>query len=1089
MSTNPRENISHDDSRHRDSFRLFEADWEILALDELGELAWQPAPGNEFAPGSGQRASWDDLILYQDLLDAIERLNPKLPPDAVREVLAIATTPQSQDAYEENRTAHTYLVDGIRAVVYTDEYGAEHNPTVRLVDFDDPESNTYRVHNQVRVIDGTDKNRRFDLVLYVNGLPLAIVELKRAADEDATLRDAHTQVMRYRDEFPTAFRYNEVVLLSDGITAKYGTMFTPFEHFAPWNVNEDGEPVESLSASSPDRLGQHLALHGLFAQHCFLPLVRGFINFVSAKGRTKRMAKPHQYFAVTKAAEAVRTASASDGRAGVVWHTQGSGKSEEMVLTSNQISRDPELHNPTIVVITDRTDLDDQLFTTFLESEVLPGQPKHVESRTELREELTNRRTGGILFTTLQKFGLTEAEKKAGADHPLLSERRNIVVIVDEAHRSHYDNLDGYARHLRDALPYATLLAFTGTPISFAERNTREVFGGYIDIYDLKRAADDGATVRVFHESRVIGLKLARDVDPEKLDEEVDQLTDGLDETERRRIEQAVVQMNALYGAPERIKTLTEDLVAHWEQRREVMRPFVGGPGKAMIVCPTREICVKVYDALKTLRPEWHAPAVDKGKMKIVFSTNSRKDEDELLVHALRPSQQKTVQLRAKDPDDELELLIVNNMLLTGFDAPPVHTMYLDRPLKGAGLMQALARVNRRHRDKQDGLLVGYAPLTENLQKAIAEYSAQDQEDQPLGQDLDRAVTELKNERDILEGILLGIDWRSLLARPGQRAHLEAILKTANFLRDPRTPGNDTDDPHDALGRRFREHAFRLERFHALTASSTAVADRFGEDEARRLRRDIRFFVEVRGWMAKLDAQDREAQGLPIGRDVEMYLQQLTSASVETGGVTDLYAEAGLGVADLTALNEAVLAQLQQSETPHLAAEALRRLIEKKMREVTRHNIVRQTTFSERLQDLMVRYMRQQLTSAELIAQLVEFAKEISEDAKRGEKFTPPLNDSELAFYDAVADHGTARELMGDEVLAEIARKLVTRVRKQLKPDWISRESVRAGLRSEIRRLLAINKYPPDEAPAAVELVIKQMEHFADEWSTHSSAR
>ncbi|TGG84630.1 type I restriction endonuclease subunit R [Streptomyces albus] len=1081
------------DNDRADQHRPYEADWELLALDELAELAWQSSPGNEFAPGSGHRKSWDDLILYPDLSEAIERLNPELPLDAVRDAVAAAATPSSQDTYEENRTAHTYLTAGIRSVTYTDAFGAEHNPTIRLVDLDNPDANVYRALNQVTVIDG-EKNRRFDVVLYVNGLPLAVLELKRAGDEDATLQDAHSQVTRYIEEFPTAFRYNAVVLLSDGITAKYGTPFTPYEHFAPWNTDEFGARVDLLDAEGIWDSGQNLALQGLFTQPRFLTLIRSFINFVPAK-RMKRIAKPHQYHAVTRAAEAVREAAATDGRAGVVWHTQGSGKSEEMVLTTTLVMRDPALLNPTVVVITDRTDLDDQLYSTFLESEILPEAPKQVLTRAELREELAAKRVGGILFTTLQKFGRTKEEKEAGADHPLLSDRRNIVVVVDEAHRSHYDSLDGYARHLRDALPHATLLAFTGTPISEAERDTREVFGRYIDIYDLKRAADDGATVKVFHEGRVIQLVLDKDVDPTKIDEEADLITDGLDETERQRVEQAVATMNAMYGAPARIRDLVQDLVTHWEARRTAMQPFVGvsekggATGKAMIVCATREICVRVYDALRELREEWHSDEIDKGAMKIVFSSNSRKDPEHYLPHVLSDSRRKTVINRAKDPDDELQLLIVNNMLLTGFDAPPVHTMYLDRPLKGANLMQALARVNRRFRGKEDGLLVGYAPLTENLQRAIAEYTDADQDDRTLGDDLDRALDELRNEYDILNDMLRGLDWRARLAQPTKTAFIDAARKATAYLRDPRTPGNDPDkldDPRQTLGRRYREHAHRLERFYALSASAKNIGERFPDTPT--WRRDIQFFVEVRAYMAKYDAMEREARGLPIARDVELYLAQLTSSVVETGGVTDLFAEAGLETADLTHLNDALVAQLQNSETPHLAAEALRRLIERKMREVTRHNVVRRTTFSERLQDLMVRYMRQQYTSAELIAKLVEMAKEVMEDARRGEKFNPPLDWRELAFYDAVADHGTARELMGDEVLAGIARELVAEVRSKLKPDWIAREPVRARLRSAIKRLLVRNNYPPDREKAAIDLVIKQMEYFANEWSAKGSS-
>lgn len=1077
--------------------RPFEADWEQFAVETLAELGWRPSVGREFAPGSGHRRSWDDPVLYPDLADAIERLNPALPPDAVAEVVRIASTASSQDSYEENRSAHAFLKSGIRSVTYTDEFGTDHTPTVRLIDVDEPTANEYRVLQQVRVIQG-EHNRKIDLVLYVNGLPVAVAELKRAGDRAATLADAHTQVKYYVDEFPAAFRFNAVVLLSDGVTAKYGTPFTPYEHFAPWNTDENGTRVDktTLAADAFTPTAQDLALYGLFEPSRFLTLLRSFVNFVPTK-HEKRIAKPHQFFAVTKAAEAVRRASVSDGRAGVVWHTQGSGKSEEMVLTANLVMRDPALHNPTIVVITDRTDLDDQLFATFAGSDILPEAPKQLGSRAALREALT-RSMGGILFTTLQKFGRTKEERESGAEHPLLSDRRNIVVIVDEAHRSHYDILDGYARHLRDALPRATLLAFTGTPISDADRNTRDIFGhhdetGYIDVYDLKRAADDGATVKVYHESRVVELHLERDIDPSEIDARADWITDGLDDAERTKIETDVATMNAMYGAPARVRELTDDLVRHWETRRDAMLPFVGdiddgpggAPGKGMIVCATREICVKVYDALRDLRPQWHDDDPLKGTMKIVFSSDSRKDPEHLRDHALRDSVRRKVIERAKDPNDELELLIVNSMLLTGFDAPPVHTMYLDRAMRGAGLMQALARVNRRHRRKADGLLVGYAPLTENLQQAILVYSPGDRADRTLGQNVDRALDELRNEFDVIEAMLSGWNWRERKGRQGKRAYVDAVLTTVDHLRDPATPGNDPsklDDSSLTLKRRFREHAHRLERFFALAGSSANVASRFGDRPE--WKSDIRFFVETRTYMAKLDAMDREAQGLPVARDVAMYLSQLTSAVIDTGGVTDLLDEAGLAKADLTNLNDAVIERLKTSSTPHLAVEALRRLIEKKMREQTQHNVVRRTAFSERLQALMTRYMRQQLTSAEIISRIVGLASDIMDDRRRGEGFEPPLSDDELAFYDAVAEHGNTRELMGDEVLAAIARDLVVQVRKNLKPDWIAREPVRAKLRSTIKRLLAKHRYPPEKRDAAIKLVIDQMEHFADQWST-----
>ncbi|CAM5525663.1 hypothetical protein SAVIM338S_04028 [Streptomyces avidinii] len=1059
--------------------KMTESTWENLAMDELAELAWEVKEGKAVAPGSGHRKDWDDLILHDQLQAAIERLNPELSATAVREALRIATDPASTEAYPENKQAHAHLTAGVR-LTYTDEFGAEQTPTVRLVDFNDPDANTYLAVNQVTVRDTDGRHRRFDVVLYVNGLPLAVIELKSASAENATLKDAHAQLQTYVAEFPIAFRYNVLSLVSDGITAKYGTVFTPYEHFAPWNVDHDGDRVDTNAPDYDGLEALNLALHGLFTQSRFLSLTRNFVNFTPTG---KRIAKPHQYFAVTKAVEAIVTASQSNGQAGVVWHTQGAGKSEEMVETSALVSRHPALNNPTVVVVTDRNDLDDQLYDTFRDSQTLLGQePRQVNTREELRTELKSRTVGGIIFTTLQKFGLSQEEKDSGAGHPLLSERRNILVVVDEAHRSHYDSLDGYARHLRDALPYATLIAFTGTPISKADADTRAVFGEYIDIYDLKRAVDDEATVRVYHEPRVIDVSLPPDVDPSAIDEQANALTEGMDDAERRRAVQYAATMNTVYGAPDRIATLADDLISHWEKRRELMKPDIGGPGKAMIVCATREICVRVYDALAERRPEWASAEVDQGVMKIVFH-GDRTDEEHLRKHALLKSQQKTVQARAKNPEDALELLIVHSMLLTGYDAPPIHTLYMDRPMRGANLMQALARVNRRFRGKQDGLLVGYAPLTDNLSKALEEYSRQDQQDKTLGADIDRAITEVKNELATIKGLLAGSRWRELLADTSHpEPRKRALRLTSNFLRDPKTPGNKVEPGTKPLSVRFKDSAARLDRFYRICAMSKEIAERC--EDLEDWRRDIAFFSEVRAWMIKLDAADREATGQPVTAEIRRYLEALAASVVDADEITDLYEEAGIGRLDITRLNDAQLRKLENSETPHLVAEALRRMIEQKMREVTKHNVVRHESFSERLNDLMTRYMLQQLTSAQAIAELAALARQVSDEARRGERFDPPLNHAELAFYDAVA-HRDMAELMegGDDKLAQIARALVADVRKNLSVDWLSREPVRAKLRTRIRRVLAMFDYPPEEELEAIDLVLKQMETFAAQWA------
>jgi type I restriction enzyme R subunit len=1058
---------------------MSEADWEALAMDTLGELGWLPLEGRQIAPGSGERESWAELIIPGRLRSAIIRLNPQLPEFAVEEAVGLVLTPQSRDALGENHRVHELLTKGIRAVEYTDDYGAVQNPTIRLLDRADPPANDFLAVNQVTVADGEHK-RRFDCVLYVNGLPLGVIEIKKAGDIRAGPREAHAQLMTYVEELPLAFRCNEVCVATDGIRAEYATAWTPFEHFAPWNVDEHGEPVPQPPPEGHDEdLALNLLLHGIFEHGRFIDLVTGYVTFARPEGRlVKRIAKAHQYFAVSKAVGKTVEAMRSHGKAGVVWHTQGSGKSMEMELYCGQVMANPAFSNPTILVLTDRRDLDDQLHDTFEASELLPERPIQAGTRDELRSELAGRRTGGIIFSTLQKFGLTRDERESGSRprHPLLSDRRNIIVIADEAHRSHYDDLDGYARHLRDALPFATLIAFTGTPISEAERNTREVFGDYIDVYDLTRAVDDGATVPVFYESRLIPVNLPKDVDPELIDERVDEATAGLDDSERERVQQAVAAMNAVYGAPDRLRKLAADLVGHWEARRELMRPFIGMPGKGMIVCATRQICADLYSEIVALRPDWHSDAIDKGVIKVVY-TGGPSDEAPIRRHVRRPSENKAIQRRAKseDPDEELELVIVQSMWLTGFDSPPLHTMYIDKPMRGAALMQALARVNRRFRAKPDGLLVGYAPLTENLYAALADYTANDRTTRPVGRDTDEALARVRDLHDVIGNeILGGCDWRGALARRSRRAYFDARLGALEYLRSPATPGNQVEEGEPTLADRFRRAAAQLARYYALCST---------RGELHALRPDIQFFEDVRVWMAKYDADDRRARGLTVPADVELYLRQLTAGAIEAGGVTDLYAAAGMDRPDLSHLDEAFIERMRRDPHPHLAVEALRRLIEQQMRQVTRHNIVRQQSFADRLLSLMTRYTRQNLSSAEVIAELVAMAREVSADASRGSRFSPPLTPDELAFYDAVAKNESAVTEMGEGVLAGIARDLVRSLRREITVDWVSRDDVRAKLRSIIKRLLAKHGYPPDARPEATELVLRQMETFAEEWS------
>ncbi len=619
----------------------------------------------------------------------------------------------------------------------------------------------------------------------------------------------------------------------------------------------------------------------------------------------------------------------SNGKAGVVWHTQGSGKSMEMELYTNLVMRHPRLLNPTVVVITDRKELDGQLFQGFQVSRLLPEQPRQITRRAELREELTNRTTGGIYFTTLQKLGRSEDERRAGADHPLLSRRRNIIVVVDEAHRSHYDDLDGYARHLRDALPHATLIAFTGTPISFADRNTRDVFGSYVDVYDLTRAVRDGATVPVYFEQRLIKVGLRDSISEEDLDLAADDATVGLDAVERAQLETSVAVVNAIYGAPDRIRALAEDLVAHWEARRQAMQPLIECPGKALIVGGTREICANLYEAIVAIRPDWHSTELDGGVIKVVYSGDAT-DELPIRRHVRRDSENAAIKARLRDPDDTLELVIVKDMMLTGYDSPPLHTLYLDRPLKGALLMQTLARVNRTFRGKDAGLLVGYAPLADNLQKALDEYTQTDRAERPVGRDISEVADLVQQLLGLIRTTLAGFDWSSRIVPGKRKSWYDAAMGTTNYLRSPATPGSQAGEGEERLTDRYRRLSGQLTRAWALSTGSDGLAP---------LRSEVRFYEEVRVYMAKFDAEERRASGQPVPEEIQRLLAAVIADSTQTGDVVDIYEAAGIPKPELTELNPEFAAKAQQATNPQLAIEALRKAILDEAGRVTRNNL------------------------------------------------------------------------------------------------------------------------------------------------------
>ncbi|MEU4364118.1 type I restriction endonuclease subunit R [Promicromonospora sp. NPDC023987] len=1098
-----------------------ESEWEHRALEYLGtSLMWERVNGTEIAPGatstkghplyaaSGaalpQRESWDEVAIPSRLRAAMGRLNPGVPTRFLDQALLEILRPTSQDAITENKRIHDILTNGYPLTYIED--GRERTPSVRLVS-DDVSANEYLAVNQVTVRVG-DVERRFDVVLYVNGMPVVVIELKNAGDEHATVATAHAQVAGYVRALPLAFRFCVLTLVSDGVDARYGTPFTPLNHFSPWNVDDDGAEVTfgaqvrqvagGLGVVEDDQplSALEVALEGLFNQQRFGQLLHGFVAFSTGDdGLVKRIAKPHQYFAVTKAVGATVQAVGDDGRAGVVWHTQGSGKSMEMELYANQVARHPELLNPTIVVVTDRSELDGQLHQTFESSALLPEVPRRVLRRAELRQELGDRVSGGIYFTTLQKFSLTVDEKRAGHAHPVLSARRNIVLIVDEAHRSHYDDLDGYAWHLKNALPNATLIAFTGTPISERDRDTKAVFGDVIDVYDLTRAVRDGATVPVYFEQRMIRVALDGGIDAETIDATADEVTAGLDDAERDRLQKSVAAINAIYGAPARLEELAQDLVTHWEARRDAMVELVrdtvpaatsateppvvlaaGAPGKALVVCSTREICARLYDQIVALRPDWHSPDLAAGRIKVVYSGDTR-DQAPISDHVRRDQENATIRQRLKDPTDPLEIVIVKDMMLTGYDSPSLHTLYLDRPMRGALLMQTLARVNRTFRGKDAGLLVGYAPVADNLREALAEYTDDDRREKPVGRTVEDAE---KLARELIAQIADLVDpsgWRARLRDLRQKSpHLawtDTLLRTLGWLRSPDTPGNRPptgavpdggDQGFESRLDQFRRRAAMLNRAWALAGRAAALRD---------VAEDVRFYEELRICNGKQDARERQATGQPIPEEVLRLLGQLVATSVESDSVVDIYEEAGLATPRLDQLDGSYLERAQKSENQQLAVEALRDLVAQETVRLTDGNIVRRELFSERLQKVMLRYTNTNLTSAEVIVALFELAQDLAKEEGRAAELD--LSVRAVAFYDVLRAAGSVGDVLDDSALREVAEELTRIVNRDTRTDWTVRDDVKAKLFTSVNRLLAKHRYPADLRQDAVVLVLKQM--------------
>lgn len=1057
---------------------------EQMALDELQALGWQTAFGPDIAPDGArpERERYADVVLKGRFRAAVERINPGMPTVAIEEAVRKVCTPESPSVIENNRRFHQMLTDGVD-VSWMGPEGERHGK-VWLLDLENPENNDWLAVNQFTVIENK-KERRPDIVLFLNGLPLVVIELKNPGTAQATIRQAFGQLQTYKQEIPSLFVYNEVLAISDGMQARFGTLTSGWDRFMPWRTIDGTdlyrEPGNNKQTDGVLQPGMKTLICGMFEHRRFLDYVLNFITFEQADegtaGILKKAAGYHQYHAVNQAlrstliacgieadaealyarfqeAEAadpfsVREAQAEyqtklgDRRAGVIWHTQGSGKSLSMVFYAGKVIRHPAMKNPTIVVLTDRNDLDNQLFGTFAANrQILRQTPIQAESRAHLRE-LLQVASGGVIFTTIQKF----FPENKGDTYPLLSERSNIVVIADEAHRSQYDFIDGFARHMRDALPNASFIGFTGTPIERDDRNTRAVFGDYISIYDIQRAVEDGATVPIYYESRLARIELDESEKP-RLDEAFEEITEAEEDAFRReRMKSKWASLEALVGAEKRIRLVAEDLVAHWERRREAML------GKGLIVCMSRRICVEMYKAITALRPEWHSEDDAKGKIKVVM-TGSASDPPDWQPHVRNKQRRDFLARRFRDPDDELELVIVRDMWLTGFDAPPLHTMYIDKPMSGHNLMQAIARVNRVFRDKPGGLVVDYLGIADSLKKALAVYADSGGRGK-AAIDQAEAVAVMKEKYEVVCGILHGFDFRALLsASPEQR--LRGIAEAMDFI--------------------LAQEDGKKRYLQAVAALSKAFALAVPHNEAFAIRDEVGLFQEIRASLIKATVSTAER----TPEEIEAAVRQLISQAVSGREVVDIFRAAGLENPDISILSDEFLAEVRGLPQKNLAVETLKKLLQDEIRVRLRKNVVQSRAFSELLEQALNKYHNRAIEAAQVIEELIAIAKQMREAARRGEKLG--LSDDEAAFYDALASNDSAVQVLGDETLKKIAQELVERVRKSVSVDWSKRENARAQLRVLVKRILRKYRYPPDKQEQATELVLEQTEVLCSDW-------
>lgn len=1044
---------------------------EQLCLEWFAEGGWEITSGPDIAHDgpAPERANYRQVLLLGDLERALRHINPHLPDTAVEQAVAIVAKPESLDTIVSNRGFHRLLLDGV-PVEYKRDDEVIHDHAF-LIDFTDLKANRFRAINQF-TIEGSKQLRRPDIICFINGLPLAVLELKSPTAENVDIWDAFNQIQTYKDEVPDLFAYNQAVVVSDGYNARVGSLTANQERFMPWRTikHEDDKPLLDWQLETMVR--------GFFDRELFLDYLRYFVIFETDSDKLiKKIAGYHQFHAVREAVKATVIASQDPGqffqaekraryadevvpgskKAGVVWHTQGSGKSISMVCYAGKLLQQPEMNNPTLVVVTDRNDLDGQLFGTFSAAkELLKQDPAQADDRDALRVMLAERESGGIIFTTVQKFALLAGENA----HPILNDRHNIVVISDEAHRSQYGlkatlKADGsykfgFAKHMRDALPNAAFIGFTGTPIANEDKDTRAVFGDYVSIYDIQDAVDDGATVPIYYESRLAKLDINRDLIDELSDQVEDVVEDEEDLSLREKTKGEWSRLEKLVGAGPRLQQVAADLIEHFETRSALME------GKAMIVAMSRDICAQLYNEIVALRPQWHDEDPEKGAIKVVM-TGSAADKKLLQPHIHNKQTKKRLEKRFKDINDPLKLVIVRDMWLTGFDAPVCHTMYVDKPMKGHNLMQAIARVNRVFKNKPGGLVVDYIGIANELKQALKTYADAKGRGEPT-HSTEEAYAILLEKLDIIHGMFAktpqspGFDYSNFATDAAR-----LLVPAANYILG-------LDDGK----KRFLDTVLALSKAYSLCSTM---------DEASVYHKEIAFLSAVKAAITKHTSVDRKL----TQEEKNSTLKQILDNAVIAEGVTDVFALCGLDKPNIGLLSDEFLEDVRQMPYKNFAVELLEKLLKDNIKAKTRNNVVQEKKYSDRLQETLRRYNNRGIETAQVIEELIAMAKQFQADLAREAELG--LNPDEVAFYDALANNESAVRELGDEILKKIAIEITDKLRASTTVDWQVRESVRAKLRILVRRTLQRYKYPPDQAVAAVELILQQAEVLSNSWS------